>query len=170
METGTPGNRPCVKARGQCDDCDGIPNSCTINFCTDLGIRPDKEPSKEQLQKLYLVRVAKQSEWIKKQYGYTSKEKFIQEATEKIFQKTRIAELQEYLSEAIWQIAHLESVILRIAEDYSDLTLLADQMGDALAAQRNLTINIAQTVLKDWYIFRDWFYETEFDDDDQEET
>ena len=170
MEAEAPGNRPCIKAGEKCGDCDGIPNSCTINFCVDLGIRPDKEPSKEQLQKLYTVRVAKQSEWIKKQYGYTSKEKFIQESTEKILQKTRAAELQQYLSEAIWQIAHLESVVIRLAEDYSDLTLLADQMGDALAAQRNLTINIAQTVLKDWYIFRDWLYEDELYDDDQDET
>lgn len=169
METGAPGDRPCMKAAERCGDCDGIPNSCTINFCVDLGIQPDKEPSKEQLEKLYLVRVTKQSEWIRRQYGYTSKAQFIQESTEKILQQSRISELQKYLAEAIWQIAHLENVVQRMSEDYSDLTLLADQMGDALAAQRNLTINIAQTVLRDWYTFRDWFYEEEFDDD-QEET
>lgn len=161
-----PGDRPCFSKGVNCSDCNGIPDSCSINFCVDLGIRPDREPSNEQLQKLYAARATRQSEWIRQQYGYTDKSKFIQEATEKILQKTKVSELQKYLGEAIWQIAHLEAVAIRISEDYSDLTLIAEQMGDALAAQRTISINIAQTVLSDWHTFRDWLYE---DPEDQEE-
>lgn len=163
-------NRPCFNAGNKCSDCDGNPNSCSKNFCFDLGIKPNSEPSAAQLEELHYARLTRQTEWIKKQYGYTKKSNFIQEVIGKLFHDSSQQTLARYLSEATWQIGHLEMVIKRITEDYADLTLLAEQMGAALSAQRNMTMHIAQTVLTDWYAFYDWLYdEPELDDDDDED-
>lgn len=170
MESGESINRPCFNAGSKCSDCDGNPNSCSKNFCFDLGIKPNEEPSKEQLEELHYARLARQTEWIKKQYGYTKKSDFIQAAVATLFKDASKSTLERYLTEAVWQLGHLELIIKRLTEDYADITLLAEQMGAALSAQRNMTIHIAQTVLSEWYAFYDWLYdEPELDDDEEDQ-
>lgn len=162
-------NRPCFTAGKECSDCDGNPNSCSKNFCSDLGIKPNIEPSREQLEELHYARLTRQTDWIKKQYGYTKKSDFVQLALTALFQNPSRNKLEKYLSEAIWQLGHLEMILKRMTEDYADLTLLSENMGAALSAQRNMTIHIAQTVLAEWYAFHDWLYDEpdieEFDQD-----
>jgi|GEM_PF-6072759 len=168
MDSGESINRPCFTAGNKCSDCDGNPNSCSKNFCFDLGIKPDVEPSKEQLEELHYARLSRQTEWIRKQYGYTKKSDFVQAAVATLFYEANEEKLSRYLSEAVWQIAHLELIVKRLTEDYADIVLLAEQMGGALSTQRNISMHIAQTVLAEWYAFHDWLYDEPDLDDDQD--
>jgi hypothetical protein len=168
MDNGESIDRPCFTAGDKCSDCDGNPNSCSKNFCSDLGITANTEPSEEQLEELHYARLNRQTEWIRKQYGYTKKSEFIQSVVGTMFQNPSEKTLSKNLSEALWQLAHLELIIKRISEDYADLSLLAESMGAALSAQRNMTVHVAQTVLSEWYAFHDWLYDEPDLDDDQD--
>ena len=160
--------RPCMKSEQQCSDCDGEMRSCSLNFCSDLGITPAKQPTQSQLSSLYDARMMKQAEWLRQQYGFTSKETFVNHITNILFEKTSKKTLGSSLSEAAWQIAHLEFVIQRMSEDYSDLILIAEQMGDSLMAFQALAMREVSGALADWTVFQNWLYNEPDDTDDED--
>jgi hypothetical protein len=128
-----------------------------------------KEPTQSQLSSLYDARMLKQAEWLRQQYGFTSKETFVNHITNILFEKTSKKTLESSLSEAAWQIAHLEFVIQRMSEDYSDLILIAEQMGDSLMTFQALAMREVSGALADWTVFQNWLYNEPDDTDDNED-
>lgn len=128
-------------------------------------------PDPEKVERAQMDHIKALAEWMRKQYGYTSKSDLIQQISEITLNNVKMtrSEYRAFLTEAVWQIGHLEFIIQRMSEDYADLSMLAEQMGDALMSVQMTSRTEVTNALAEWTAFRDWLYDDNDDNDDDEE-
>lgn len=166
-----PDERPCFGSEKTCEDCDGTPQNCSVNFCADMGIPPDLVPKVGEVDKVHFDHVQAMSEWLRQQYGCTSKSELIQQISEITLTNKKLTrnEYRAFLTESAWQMAHLEFIIQRMSEDFADLSILAEQMGDALMSVQMTARTEVTNALAEWTAFREWLYDDNDDNDEEED-
>lgn len=164
-----PGDRPCFGSEKTCSDCDGTPRNCSVNFCTDMGIPPDLIPEDKRV--VHVGHIEALAQWLRNQYGYTSKSELLQQISEVTLNNVKMTknEYRAFLTESAWQIGHLEFIIQRMSEDYADLSMLAEQMGDALMSVQMTSRTEVTNALAEWTAFREWLYDDNDEPDDEDE-